>query len=81
MLLSSHSNISGEINVTPFNPLNTIKYERAVSATPPKIPPVYRILRSNWNEKIKREIYCTMVPTVNAITTEIRIPNIISVAF
>ena len=62
----------------PFSPFKMIKYVMAAMATPLKIEVAINLfLISNWNVKIIREIYCTMAPTVKAITTDNKIPEII----
>ena len=53
----------------------------AVMAIPPQMAPNFLMVLLWLKEKIKRVIYITKAPTVNATTTESNIPEIMASAF
>ncbi len=69
--------VSFEISVVPFSPLKMAKYEMAVSASPAQIEPMYLKFFLYLNENKSLDNHIMPDPNTNAITTEIRIPEII----
>ena len=65
---------------TPFNALNTAKYAIAVNDKPHHIAPVLRNIPKYRNEKSIRDNHITIVPKMNAISTDNRIAEITPIA-